>query len=176
VLTGSQLTDVKVQLLAGRAHLKHTEGGDFREATYRAIRNALMNAKSVLMEPICTFELRAPAENYGRIMGDLTRMRADCAPPEYAGETVEISGQASFREISGYGVPLMALTHGRGVMSYRLDHDEIVRDADAVIAEFGYDPCGDDSPDSVFCQKGAGFVVNWKDVPSYAHIPREYNF
>ena len=175
VLTGSQLTDVKVQLLAGRDHLKHTEGGDFREATYRAIRNALMNAKCVLMEPICAFELRAPADNYGRIMGDLTRMRADCDIPRYSGETVEISGQAAFREISGYGIPLTALTHGRGVISYRLDHFEPVRDAESVIAEFGYDPCADDSPDSVFCQKGAGFVVNWKDVPSYAHIPQEYN-
>ena len=175
VLTGSQLTDVKVQLLAGRDHLKHTEGGDFREATYRAIRNALMNAKSVLMEPICAFELRAPADNYGRIMGDLTRMRADCDIPRYSGETVEISGQAAFREISGYGIPLTALTHGRGVISYRLDHYEPVRDAESIIAEFGYDPCADDSPDSVFCQKGAGFVVNWKDVPSYAHIPQEYN-
>lgn len=175
VLTGSQLTDVKVQLLAGRDHLKHTEGGDFREATYRAIRNALMNAKNVLMEPICAFELRAPADNYGRIMGDLTRMRADCNIPRYSGETVEISGQAAFREISGYGIPLAALTHGRGVISYRLDHYEPVRDAESIIAEFGYDPCADDSPDSVFCQKGAGFVVNWKDVPSYAHIPQEYN-
>lgn len=176
VLTGAQLTDVKVQLLAGRDHLKHTEGGDFRESTYRAIRNALMNAKSVLLEPICAFELRAPADNYGKIMGDLTRMRADCQPPAYAGDMVEISGQAAFREISGYGIPLTALTHGRGALSYRLDHYEPARDAETIIAETGYDPCADDSPDSVFCQKGAGFVVNWRDVPSYAHIPQEYKF
>ena len=176
VLTGSQLTDVKVQLLAGRDHLKHTEGGDFRESTYRAIRMALMNAENVLMEPICAFELRAPADNYGKIMGDLTRMRADCQPPVYTNDVVEISGQAAFREISGYGIPLTALTHGRGVLTYRLDHYEPVRDAEEIIAEFGYEPTADDSPDSVFCAKGAGFVVNWKDVPSYAHIPQEYKF
>ena len=92
VLTGAPLTDVTVQLLTGRAHLKHTEGGDFREATYRAIRNALMNAKSVLLEPVCAFTLRAPAELYGRLAGDMTRLRADCEPPVYAGDMVEISG------------------------------------------------------------------------------------
>lgn len=174
VLTGAQLTDVKVQLLAGRAHLKHTEGGDFRESTYRAIRNALMNARSVLLEPVCAFTVRAPAELYGRITGDLIRMRAEMKPPIYSMDTVEISGEAAFREISLYATPLTAVTHGRGILSYRLDHYEPARDADAVIAEANYDPCADDSPDSVFCAKGAGFVVNWKDVPSYAHLPQEY--
>ena len=174
VLTGAPLTDVTVQLLTGRAHLKHTEGGDFREATYRAIRNALMNAKSVLLEPVCAFTLRAPAELYGRLAGDMTRLRADCEPPVYAGDMVEISGQATFREISEYARNLPAQTHGRGALTYRLDHYTPARDADALVAESGYNPLADDTPDSVFCAKGAGFVVHWQDVPAYAHLPQEY--
>ena len=174
VLTGAPLTDVTVQLLTGRAHLKHTEGGDFREATYRAIRNALMNAKSVLLEPVCAFTLRAPAERYGRLAGDMTRLRADCEPPAYAGDMVEISGQATFREISEYARNLAAQTHGRGALTYRLDHYTPARDADALVAESGYNPLADDTPDSVFCAKGAGFVVHWQDVPAYAHLPQEY--
>ena len=174
VLTGAPLTDVTVQLLTGRAHLKHTEGGDFREATYRAIRNALMNAKIVLLEPVCAFTLRAPAELYGRLAGDMTRLRADCEPPAYAGDMVEISGQATFREISEYARNLAAQTHGRGALTYRLDHYTPARDADALVAESGYNPLADDTPDSVFCAKGAGFVVHWQDVPAYAHLPQEY--
>lgn len=174
VLTGAALTDVTVQLLTGRAHLKHTEGGDFREATYRAIRNALMNAKSVLLEPVCAFTLRAPAELYGRLAGDMTRLRADCEPPVYAGDMVEISGQATFREISEYARNLPAQTHGRGALTYRLDHYTPARDADALVAESGYNPLADDTPDSVFCARGAGFVVHWQDVPAYAHLPQEY--
>lgn len=174
VLTGAALTDVTVQLLTGRAHLKHTEGGDFREATYRAIRNALMNAKSVLLEPVCAFTLRAPAELYGRLAGDMTRLRADCEPPAYAGDMVEISGQATFREISEYARNLAAQTHGRGALTYRLDHYTLARDADALVAESGYNPLADDTPDSVFCARGAGFVVHWQDVPAYAHLPQEY--
>ncbi len=174
VLTGAPLTDVTVQLLTGRAHLKHTEGGDFREATYRAIRNALMNAKSVLLEPVCAFTLRAPAELYGRLAGDMTRLRADCEPPVYAGNMVEISGQATFREISEYARNLPAQTHGRGALTYRLDHYTPARDADALVAESGYNPLTDDTPDSVFCARGAGFVVHWQDVPAYAHLPQEY--
>ena len=174
VLTGAPLTDVTVQLLTGRAHLKHTEGGDFREATYRAIRNALMNAKSVLLEPVCAFTLRAPAELYGRLAGDMTRLRADCEPPVYAGDMVEISGQATFREISEYARNLPAQTHGRGALTYRLDHYTPARDADALVAESGYNPLADDTPDSVFCAKGAGFVMHWQDVPAYAHLPQEY--
>ena len=174
VLTGAALTDVTVQLLTGRAHLKHTEGGDFRQATYRAIRNALMNAKSVLLEPVCAFTLRAPAELYGRLAGDMTRLRADCEPPVYTGDMVEISGQATFREISEYARNLPAQTHGRGALTYRLDHYTPARDADALVAESGYNPLADDTPDSVFCARGAGFVVHWQDVPAYAHLPQEY--
>lgn len=174
-LTGAQLTDVTVQLLAGRAHLKHTEGGDFREATYRAIRQGLMGAQGVLLEPVCAFSVRAPGDMFGRITGDLTRMRARIEPPVYSGDMVEISGEVAFREISGYGVALTALTHGRGILSYRLDHYEPARDADDIIAAANYNPYEDDSPDSVFCAKGAGFAVNWRDVPAYAHVSQEYD-
>lgn len=174
-LIGAQLTDVTVQLLAGRAHLKHTEGGDFREATYRAIRHGLMNAESVLLEPVCAFCVRAPGDMFGKITGDLTRMRARVEPPMYSGDMVELYGKATFREISGYGAALTALTHGRGTLSYRLDHYEPARDAEDIIAGAKYNPYEDDSPDSVFCAKGAGFAVNWRDVPAYAHIPMEYD-
>jgi len=174
-LIGAQLTDVKIQLLAGRDHLKHTEGGDFRESTYRAIRQGLMSAESVLLEPVCAFTIRAQADMFGRITGDLTRMRANVEPPEYQGDMMEISGEATFREISGYGQTLTAITHGRGMLSYRLDHYEPARDAAEIIEKANYNPYEDDSPDSVFCAKGAGFAVNWKDVPAYAHLPQEYD-
>ncbi|MBQ4089947.1 MAG: TetM/TetW/TetO/TetS family tetracycline resistance ribosomal protection protein [Clostridia bacterium] len=174
-LIGAQLTDVTIQLLAGRDHLKHTEGGDFRESTYRAIRQGLMSAKSVLLEPVCSFTIRAPGDMFGRITGDLTRMRANVEPPVYSGDMMEISGEATFREISGYGASLTAITHGRGMLSYRLDHYEPARDAEEIIAKANYNPYEDDSPDSVFCAKGAGFAVNWRDVPSYAHLPQEYD-
>ena len=175
VLTGGQLTDVTIQLLAGRDHLKHTEGGDFREATYRAIRQGLMSAESVLLEPVCSFVIRAPGDMFGRITGDLTRMRANVEPPEYSGDMMEIKGEATFREISGYGQTLTAITHGRGMLSYRLDHYEPARDAAEIIEKVNYNPYDDDSPDSVFCAKGAGFAVNWKEVPAYAHLPQEYD-
>ena len=174
-LIGAQLTDVKIQLLAGRDHLKHTEGGDFRESTYRAIRQGLMSAKSVLLEPVCAFTVRAPGDMFGRITGDLTRMRADVQPPVYSGDMMEISGEATFREISNYGTSLTALTHGRGNLTYRLDHYAPARDAEEIIAAANYNPYDDDSPDSVFCAKGAGYTVNWKDVPAYAHLPQEYD-
>ena len=174
-LIGAQLTDVTVQLLAGRDHLKHTEGGDFREATYRAIRQGLMSAKSVLLEPVCAFTVRAPGDMFGKITGDLTRMRANVEPPVYSGDMMEISGEATFREISGYGSSLTALTHGRGNLSYRLDHYEPARDAEEIIEKANYNPYEDDSPDSVFCAKGAGFAVNWQEVPAYAHLPQEYD-
>lgn len=174
-LIGAQLTDVKIQLLAGRDHLKHTEGGDFRESTYRAIRQGLMSAKSVLLEPVCSFTVRAPGDMFGKITGDLTRMRADVQPPVYSGDMMEISGEATFREISGYGTSLTAITHGRGNLTYRLDHYAPARDAEEIIAAANYNPYEDDSPDSVFCAKGAGYTVNWKDVPAYAHLPQEYD-
>lgn len=173
VLIGAPLTDIVVQLLIGRAHLKHTEGGDFREATYRAIRCALMNAESVILEPWCAFSVRAPAALYGKITGDLARMRARCAPPVYENDVVTIAGEAAFREISDYGTNLTALSHGRGSLIYRLHHYEQAADEEALVNMAGYDPVRADPPDSIFCQKGAGFNVGWRDVPRYAHCSYE---
>ena len=173
VLTGAPLTDVTVQLLHGRAHLKHTEGGDFRQSTYRAIRNALMYAESVLLEPICRFSLRAPVDCYGRVMGDLTRMFADTEPPALDGESFTVEGEAAFALFSGYNTDFLAATHGRGILRCRPDHYAPCRDAAAVIEAAGYDPLADDTPDSVFCSHGAGYVVPWNEVRAHAHCPVE---
>ena len=173
VLTGAPLTDVCVELLCGRAHLKHTEGGDFRESTYRAIRNALMQAQSVLLEPVCRFELRAPADCYGRVMGELTRLHARTEPPEMEDESFSLSGEAAFADFAGYHADFLASTRGRGILNYRLDHYEPCRNAPEVIAAAHYNPLAEDTPDSVFCAHGAGFVVPWDQVKDYAHLKWE---
>ena len=173
VLTGAPLTDVRVQLLHGRSHLKHTEGGDFRESTYRAIRNALMYAESVLLEPVCRFDLRAPQDSYGRVMGDLTRMFAAVDPPRMDGDAFELSGEAAFALFSAYNADFLAATHGRGLLRYRLDHYAPCRDAGAVIEAAHYNPLADDTPDSVFCAHGAGYTVPWNEVRAHAHCPVE---
>ncbi|MBR2571095.1 MAG: TetM/TetW/TetO/TetS family tetracycline resistance ribosomal protection protein [Clostridia bacterium] len=173
VLTGVRLTDVKVELLHGRAHLKHTEGGDFRQSTYRAIRNALMYAESVLLEPVCRFSLRAGEGDYGRVMGDLTRMQAKLDPPRMEDRRFTLTGEAVFAAFSGYIADFMAATHGRGSLQYRLDHYEPCRDAQSVIEAAHYNPLADDTPDSVFCSPGAGLNVPWDLVRSWAHTPVE---
>ena len=173
VLTGAPLTDVRVQLLHGRSHLKHTEGGDFRESTYRAIRNGLMYAHSVLLEPICRFSLRAPGDSYGRVMGDLTAMHAALDAPVMEGDSFTLTGEAAFAAFSGYNEDYLAATHGRGLMQYRLDHYAPCRDAEAMIAAANYNPLADDTPDSVFCSHGAGYTVPWNEVKAHAHCPVE---
>ena len=173
VLTGAPLTDVVVQLLHGRSHLKHTEGGDFRESTYRAIRNALMYAKGVLLEPICRFTLRAPADSYGRVMGDLARMHAETEPPVMDGDRFTVAGEAPVAVFSRYNDDYLAATHGRGQLQYRLDHYAPCRDADAIVEAAHYNPLADDTPDSVFCAHGAGYTVPWDQVKAHAHCPVE---
>ena len=173
VLTGAPLTDVTVQLLHGRSHLKHTEGGDFRESTYRAIRNALMYAESVLLEPICRFTLSAPSDCYGRVMGDLARMFAQADPPVVDGERFTVSGEAAVAVFSAYNDEFLAATHGRGRLQYRLDHYAPCRDAEAVIEAAHYNPLADDTPDSVFCAHGAGYTVPWDQVRAHAHCAVE---
>ena len=175
VLTGSPLTDVKVTLLTGRAHLKHTEGGDFRQATYRAIRNALMQAENVLLEPVCRFEMRAPAEAMGRLLGDLNRMRAKTEPPEYIGDEIFIRGEAVFALLNGYQTEFAAVTHGRGALTWQLDHYEPCADQEKIVEERGYRPLADEPADSVFCAKGAGFTVAWDKVRDFAHLNSEAN-
>ncbi len=171
VLTGAPLTDVRVELIAGRAHLKHTEGGDFREATYRAIRCALMNGKPQLLEPVCRFSLRLPAENYGRVAGDLNRMQAETAPPEALGGWMRVEGACPYRRFYAYPEEFRALTHGRGGIQLQLDHYAPMSEADAAerIAAAGYDPLAQDSPDSIFCSHGAGHVVPWREALECAH-------
>jgi translation elongation factor EF-G len=173
VLTGAPLTDVVVQLLHGRAHLKHTEGGDFRQSTYRAIRNALMYAESVLLEPICRFTLRAPSDSYGRVMGDLARMHAQTDAPQTDGERFTVTGEAAVSAFALYNDDFLAATHGRGQLQYRLDHYAPCRDAEAVIEAANYNPLADDTPDSVFCAHGAGYTVPWDQVKAHAHCPVE---
>ncbi len=175
VLIGSPLTDVHVTLLAGRAHLKHTEGGDFRQSTYRAIRNALMHAKSVLLEPVCSFEMRAPAESMGRLMGDLNRMKAQTEPVLFIDDEIHIRGEAVFSKLEPYQTEFAALTHGRGALSWQLRRYQPCDNAEAVIAERAYQPLADEPADSVFCAKGAGFLVAWDKVKEFAHCRSEAN-
>lgn len=170
VLTGSPLTDVTIELLTGRAHLKHTEGGDFRQATYRAIRNALMHAQSVLLEPIAGFECRAPAELYGTLTGQLTRMQADVEPPVYEEDAVVLRGEAPWSVFAPWQETFVATTRGRGALRVWTSHYAPCRDQDAVVAAMGYNPLADDTPDSVFCSHGAGFTVPWDQVERYMHL------
>lgn len=172
VLTGSPITDMKITLIAGRAHLKHTEGGDFRQATYRAVRQGLRSAKSVLLEPWYNFTLEVPSESVGRALSDMQRLSAEFEPPETLGETAVITGSAPVSEMQNYRSEVISYTHGKGRISLILKGYFPCHNAEKVIEEIGYD-CDSDlenTADSVFCSHGAGFVVKWDEVPSYAHI------
>ena len=172
VLTGSPLTDVKITLIAGRAHLKHTEGGDFRQATYRAVRQGLMLAKSQLLEPWYAFRLEVPAENIGRAMSDIQRMEGTFDPPESGEETAVLTGFAPVSTMRSYPMEVVSYTRGRGHLSLTLDGYRPCHNAQEVIAAIGYEPEHDlDNPaDSVFCAHGAGFVVSWDQVRSHMHV------
>ena len=172
VLTGSPITDIRITLASGRAHLKHTEGGDFRQATYRAIRQGLRCAESILLEPYYCYELEVPAECVGRAIADLQHMTAEFSAPETHGDTAVITGSAPVSELNGYMSAVIGYTRGRGKLictngGYRECHN-----AQEVIESIGYD-CDSDvenSADSVFCSHGAGFVVKWNEVPEYMHL------
>ena len=172
VLTGSPLTDVKITLIAGRAHLKHTEGGDFRQATYRAVRQGLMLAKSQLLEPWYAFRLEVPAENIGRAMSDIQRMEGAFDPPESGEETAVLTGFAPVSTMRSYPMEVVSYTRGRGHLSLTLDGYRPCHNAQEVIAAIGYEPEHDlDNPaDSVFYAHGAGFVVPWDQVRSHMHV------
>ena len=172
VLTGSPLTDVKITLIAGQAHLKHTEGGDFRQATYRAVRQGLMLAKSQLLEPWYAFRLEVPAENIGRAMSDIQRMEGAFDPPESGEETAVLTGFAPVSTMRSYPMEVVSYTRGRGHLSLTLDGYRPCHNAQEVIAAIGYEPEHDlDNPaDSVFCAHGAGFVVPWDQVRSHMHV------
>ena len=173
VLTGSPITDMSITLVAGKAHLKHTEGGDFRQATYRALRQGLMQAESRLLEPWYSFSLQVPQECVGRAMNDLQAMGASFDPPEQRQEDAVISGTAPVIKLQGYPAVLTGYTKGRGRLSCEGAKYLPCHNSDEVIAAIGYDPESDtDNPaDSVFCSHGAGHTVKWNAVFDNMHIP-----
>lgn len=172
VLTGMPLTDVKVVLLAGRAHLKHTEGGDFRESTYRAIRHGLMNAENILLEPWYGFEIEVPVNLTGRILTDIEKMKGRTDAPEALGDTTRITGSAPASEMMDYPDELTSLTRGQGRIGLWFSAYEPCHNTAAVVETIGYEPEHDleNPPGSVFCSHGAGFTVNWREAESYMHI------
>ena len=172
VLTGSPITDMKITLVAGRAHVKHTEGGDFRQATYRAVRQGLMEAESILLEPWYDFRLELPAPQVGRAMMDLQQMNARLNPPETVGEEAVLTGAVAVSALGDYAREVAAYAQGRGRLSCSLRGYEPCPDQEAVLAGIDYDPLADldNSPESVFCSHGAGVIVPWDEVPARAHV------
>ena len=172
VLTGSPITDMKITLIAGRSHAKHTEGGDFRQATYRGVRQGLMQAESVLLEPMYSFRLTVPAETLGRAINDIRAMNGTFETPDSYGETVTITGTAPVALMSNYHTEVAAYSHGKGKLSCALAGYAPCHNSRQVIEEIGYDPEQDveNTPHSVFCAHGAGFTVKWNEVPEYMHL------
>ncbi len=172
VLTGSPITDMKITLIAGRAHAKHTEGGDFRQATWRALRQGLMSAKSVLLEPWYDFKLTLPTECVGRAMSDITQMGGHFEAPDGDGTTSILTGSAPVCTMRSYHRDLVAYSGGKGQLLCTMRGYEPCADAERVIESIGYDAERDteNTADSVFCSHGAGFVVKWNEVPLHAHI------
>lgn len=172
VLTGSPITDLKLTLLTGKGHLKHTEGGDFRQATYRAIRQGLMMGETILLEPWYTFRLEVPGESVGRAMTDVQRMCGEFEGPQMRGETAVLTGSLPVSEVGDYWSQVAAYTQGRGRFSCRLDGYRPCHNTQQVVEERGYDPDRDvDNPSgSVFCDHGAGVHVPWNEVRSHMHV------
>ena len=172
VLTGSPITDMKITLAAGRAHIKHTEGGDFRQATYRAIRQGLMQAKSKLLEPWYSFRLEVPSEQIGRAINDIRMKSGEFEPPEDMGGISVLRGKAPVTSLNGYASEVAAYTGGRGRLYCENAGYDDCHDAEKVIAELAYDPEADleNTPDSVFCAHGGGFGVKWDKVSEYMHL------
>ena len=172
VLTGAEITDMKVTLLTGRAHMKHTEGGDFRQATYRALRQGLMEAKSQLLEPFYGFTLELPSENLGRAMADMDRMFGTFDPPVTTEDGVVLTGKAPVACLRDYQREVIAYTKGRGHLSLWFKDYEPCHNAQEVIEAAGYDPEADleNTADSVFCSHGAGYLVPWYQVKEYMHV------
>jgi len=173
VLTGSPITDMEITLVSGKAHAKHTEGGDFRQATYRAVRQGLRSANCILLEPIYEFTLEVPTENIGRAMTDIQRMSGNFNLPETVGDFSVISGTAPVSTMYDYSRDVMQYTHGKGKLNCTLKGYESCHNTEEVIAAIGYDCDADtDNPcDSVFCSHGAGYTVKWDEVKSRMHLP-----
>ena len=172
VLTGSPLTDVKITLLAGRAHPKHTEGGDFRQASYRAVRQGLMKADSVLLEPYYTFRLDVPAEQIGRAISDIRLMGGTHETPQAVNDRMLLSGSAPVSEMFDYASEVISYTHGTGRLSCRMDGYRPCHNSQTVISDTAYDAERDvdNTADSVFCAHGAGHVVSWRESSDYMHL------
>ena len=172
VLTGSPITDMKITLVAGRAHQKHTEGGDFRQATYRAVRQGLMEVESILLEPWYNFRLEVPGEQVGRALSDLQRMYGRVEPPETAGDMAVLTGSAPVEQLRDYGREVAAYTRGRGRLSCTSGGYAPCHNQEEVVAAMGYDPERDveNPPGSVFCAHGAGYNVKWDEVKAHAHV------
>ncbi len=172
ILTGSEITDMKITLIAGRAHQKHTEGGDFRQATYRAVRQGLCEAGCVLLEPYYAFRLEVPSENLGRAMADLDRMQGEFSAPEQDGSMALLTGTAPVSTLRNYQRDVISYTKGLGRLTLSLSGYEPCHNAEEVITASGYDFDSDlqDPAGSVFCSRGAGFVVPWDEVKQYMHV------
>ena len=172
VLTGSEITDMKITLKSGKAHQKHTMGGDFRQSTYRAIRQGLMQAKSVLLEPVYAFRLEIPSDMVGRAMTDIQRMYGTFEGPEIVGEVAVLTGTAPVVTMGDYQMEVTSYTKGCGHLHCELKGYEPCHNTDEVVAQIGYNPEADiENPTgSVFCAHGAGFVVPWHQVPEYMHL------
>ena len=173
VLTGSPVTDMKITLMSGRAHIKHTEGGDFRQATYRAVRQGLMQARSRLLEPYYAFRLEVPPEQLGRAISDVRLRSGSFDTPEESGDLTLLRGRVPVTEFDDYAQEVASYTGGRGRLSLEPAGYGPCHNPDAVIAAADYDPEADpdNTPDSVFCAHGGGFTVKWDKVPEYIHLP-----
>lgn len=177
VLTGSPITDMKITLVAGKAHQKHTEGGDFAQAAWRAVRQGLASAESVLLEPFCRFKLEVLSGSVGRAMSDLQRMGAEFSQPDALGELSVIEGRCPVSEIGGYSADVLGYTHGAGRFSTVFEGYFPCHNSDEIINKIAYDFEADvDNPaDSVFCSHGAGHLVKWNEVPGKMHLPGYFN-
>ena len=173
VLTGSPITDMRITLLDGRGHIKHTEGGDFRQATYRAVRQGLMKASNILLEPWYHFRLALPQENLGRAISDIYRMKGSFSEPQADGDTVELEGDAPVSQMRDYTIEVSTYSHGRGHLVCFFSGYRPCQDQDALVDSIGYDPESDleNTPDSVFCAHGAGYPVKWNKVEDFMHLP-----
>ena len=172
VLTGAPITDMKLTLVTGRAHLKHTEGGDFRQATYRAVRQGLMSTESILLEPFYFYRIELPADNVGRAMTDIEKMTGTVEAPQVEGDKAVLTGTAPVACIGNYARELSAYTKGNGTISLSLAGYDLCHNAQEVIEASGYIAQADlrNTPDSVFCAHGAGFVVPWDEVREHMHV------
>ncbi len=172
VLIGAPITDLKITLLSGRAHVKHTEGGDFRQATYRAIRQGLMQAESLLLEPWYAFKLTLPAEHLGRAISDLQTMSGTFSSPDSDGIWATLTGTAPVSAMKDYPLEVASYTRGRGKFTCSLHGYAPCHNQKQVVTAAAYDPEGDleHTPDSIFCAHGGGFTVKWQDVPQYMHL------